>query len=417
MAQPETASYTSASQCLAQSENEYVKIEHSKDRGRYFIAKTDVPAGTVVLKSYPYATAIFDTQRKRVCAHCIYVHPTKSFSLHCKQCDQVYFCSQQCHDEYLGSGTAQNVNHQRICAPLRKLATLKADKHMKSVTKMILHLFWERARSECGVHWSRSQEQWWEVGETDITRGLEDLNLRKDIAPVESNFDMVLALESHYHRWTTDDCQSWKRLYAFLHTSLTECALLKESDDMDFIMHLISRVESNGFGMYWAKPSKKRDQDPFGRALFPHAAFFNHDCDRNCEATQLIGDDGTSEVEEPADIPVAEEQPLELNGEPGQEQQPKPVPSVFEFPRGAFRLMLVRTLCVAQAEKPLCISYIDWDQPVAARRRKLLEEYFFECMCERCVKESQAKPKTKKSSNKRHVTVSKTNKPARIDGL
>jgi hypothetical protein len=50
MAQLETFSYSSASQCLAQSENEYVKIEHSKDRGRYFIAKTDVPAGTVVLK-------------------------------------------------------------------------------------------------------------------------------------------------------------------------------------------------------------------------------------------------------------------------------------------------------------------------------------------------------------------------------
>lgn len=311
---------------------------------------------------------------------------------------------------------------------------------------MILHLFWERCRNECGVHWSRSQEQWWEVGDADITRGLEDLNLRKDVAPVESNFDMVLALESHYHRWTTDDCQSWKRLYTFLLTSLTECALLKESDTMDFIMHLISRVESNGFGMYWAKASKKRDQDPFGRgmfmsqhwcahfnltfayssvsiALFPHAAFFNHDCDRNCEATQLIGDDGVRETEEPAaeiSVDVTEGQQPTLDGEPDQEQQQSKaivVPSVFDSPRGSFRLMLVRTLRVAEAGKPLCISYIDWDQPVAARRRKLLEEYFFECMCERCVRESQVKPKTKKSSNKRLVTVSKTNKPARIDGL
>jgi hypothetical protein len=160
----------------------------------------------------------------------------------------------------------------------------------------------------------------------------------------------------------------------------------------------------------------------FSVALFPHAAFFNHDCDRNCEATQMIGDDGTLEAEEPAAVATVDStvgQQLGLDGEPDQEQQPKAivVPSVFDSPRGAFRLMLVRTLRVAQAEKPLCISYIDWDQPVAARRRKLLEEYFFECMCERCVKESQVKPKTKKSSNKRHVTVSKTNKPARIDGL
>jgi hypothetical protein len=136
---------------------------------------------------------------------------------------------------------------------------------MKSVAKMILHLFWERARKECGVHWLRSERQWWEVGHTDITRGLENLDLRKDIAPVESNFDMVLALESHYDRWTTDDRQSWKRLSTFLHASLAESSLLKETDSMDFIMHLISRVESNGFGMFWSKPSKKRVQDPFGR--------------------------------------------------------------------------------------------------------------------------------------------------------
>lgn len=195
----------------------------------------------------------------------MHVHPSKSFSLHCKQCDQVYFCSQQCNDQFLQSGKEHHVDHGRICALLRKLATLKADKHMKSVAKMILNLVWERARNEAGVHWVRSQGEWWKVGDLDVTRGLEELDLRRDITPVESNFDMVLALESHYHRWTSEDRQAWKKLGTFVHAALTEAKLLKEGDDMDFIMHLISRVESNGFGMYWSKPSKKRDQDPFGR--------------------------------------------------------------------------------------------------------------------------------------------------------
>lgn len=48
--QHESSSYLSVSQCLADSENDFVRIEHNKDHGRYFIAKTAVPSGTVVLK-------------------------------------------------------------------------------------------------------------------------------------------------------------------------------------------------------------------------------------------------------------------------------------------------------------------------------------------------------------------------------
>lgn len=112
----------------------------------------------------------------------------------------------------------------------------------------------------------------------------------------------------------------------------------------------------------------------------------------------------------------------EIEDSPGNEAeedgQPKVpvVPSVFDAPRGAFRIMIIRTLREAEPGKPLCISYIDWDQPVAARRRKLLEEYFFECMCERCVSESQVKPKPKRGNKKKPALI-QSNKPQRIDGL
>lgn len=167
-------------------------------------------------------------------------------------------------------------------------------------------------------------------------------------------------------------------------------------------------------------------------ALFPHAAFFNHDCNRNCEATQLVGDDGklSAAEEMPAAAATLDTNLVETcqkqassQEEETDEGQPKAInaPSVFDAPRGAFRLMIIRTLRAAEAGKPLCISYIDFDQPVAARRRKLLEEYFFECMCDRCVEESQVKPKSKRGGNRQTSNSQKqptpSNKPPRIDGL
>lgn len=139
--------------------------------------------------------------------------------------------------------------------------------------------------------------------------------------------------------------------------------------------------------------------------MFPHAAFFNHDCNRNCEATQLVGDfkvPSETDVEQgEADSVVTTASTTEQTvdqADGGQDEEssnpPVVIPSVFDAPRGAFRLMVMRTLRDVQAGKPLCISYIDWDQPVAARRRKLLEEYFFDCMCDRCVEESQLKSKS-----------------------
>lgn len=175
---------------------------------------------------------------------------------------------------YIESGSEHNVDHSRLCPHMRKLATLKADKHMKSVAKMVLLLYWEKARAERGVKWIRSQEEWWKIGDRDITSGLEGLNVNKDIEPVESNFDMVLALESHYDHWTSDDRQGWKRLGTFLQAALTEAKLLNGIDTYDTIMHMISRVESNGFGMYWMKANKKRDQDPFGRGMYKTCSYF-----------------------------------------------------------------------------------------------------------------------------------------------
>lgn len=44
---------------------------------------------------------------------------------------------------------------------------------------------------------------------------------------------------------------------------------------------------------------------------------------------------------------------------------------------------------VAEGEE-LCINYIDIKDNVAERRRQLLNNWYFDCVCERCAKELSA---------------------------
>jgi hypothetical protein len=70
-----------------------------------------------------------------------------------------------------------------------------------------------------------------------------------------------------------------------------------------------------------------------------------------------------------------------------QRQQLPTYPPVFSQPRGVFRMMMIRAIRDIQSGSALTISYIDSALPVASRRQKLLEDYYFNCLCDRCKKE------------------------------
>ncbi|KAI9095951.1 hypothetical protein DFS34DRAFT_560979, partial [Phlyctochytrium arcticum] len=167
----------------------------------------------------------------------------------------------------------------------------------------------------------------------------------------------IAALESHYPAWPSEDTRDWKKTKNFVIRLCDDCGLLKPEDRVppgpsskgdatDFILNLISRIESNGFGLW----SPKKEQC-MGRAVFPRASYFNHSCDPNAQCLQT------------------------------QKQ------------------MTITTRCAVAADESLTISYIDTNMPLQARRARLRNEYFFICMCERCVLEEKAG-----SDGKRKVT-------------
>jgi len=101
-------------------------------------------------------------------------------------------------------------------------------------------------------------------------------------------------------------------------------------------LRFLSALESNCFGV-WVGGSAT-----YGRAVYPSASLFNHDCAPNCESVQQ-GAGGLMEI-------IAR----------------RPIPAGTE----------------------LCIKYIDCDVPVSARRQELQRSYHFFCRCERCEAES-----------------------------
>ena len=236
------------------------EILESKDAGRYVIARTSLSVGTPVLETKPYAFGVFDAFRKRICAECL-ASTDSQFTLHCRTCDQVYFCSARCFKICLGAG------HHRVCKAYRKLATHKAPTHEKGVLKIVLSILYTKCVDE-GKHLDDSVRLLESVlGDMDESAiSIQNDDISGDTA--SSSWIQVDSLQSHFDDWPEDDIRSWRKTKQFIAQLLFESSLI-DSDTTDFLMHLISKVESNCFGVYSGKGVC------MGRAVYPTASYFN----------------------------------------------------------------------------------------------------------------------------------------------
>ncbi|KAJ3326537.1 hypothetical protein HDU76_012835, partial [Blyttiomyces sp. JEL0837] len=165
------------------------------------------------------------------------------------------------------------------------------------------------------------------------------------------------ALQSHLSDWDSETVKDWAKIKAFAVKMVQECAplpldvdlnILTEDDVVkdigDVIMHLFSKIESNGFGVWAPGGREGGDTVCAGRAVFPHASFFNHSCAPTCECIR----DG--------------------------------------------HFLYVKTLKPVKKDEELTISYINVNLPLLARRSQLKQDYFFDCACLRCITEEKSKP-------------------------
>ncbi|KAJ3004130.1 UNVERIFIED_CONTAM: hypothetical protein HDU68_005283 [Siphonaria sp. JEL0065] len=372
-----------------------IGLNTSPLRGRYLTALNDIAEGSEVVVAATFAAAPVDSSKKKVCATCL-DQAAKAHALRCVDCDQVFFCSKDCLDECMAGG------HDLVCKAFRRLATSKASLHEKSVMKLVLNILlgrWKQ-RKNPGID-SRAAFayipsinevlQQSDSGSNTITTTIE---IHDPLTPTPPTYKDVTNLQSHYHEWTEDVKREWKKIHSLVVAMLMESRELvdddliheSEGDDLDqVVMHLVSKIESNGFGI-WALKRKPvadpltasaadldgtticspasncleendTDRSPnstsneeygtgacIGRALYPHASFFNHSCIPTCEPIQY---------------------------------QTK---------------LIFKARHRIEAGQELTISYIDTNSPYAGRKSSLLQDYFFECKCMRCEADACAKP-------------------------
>lgn len=109
----------------------------------------------------------------------------------------------------------------------------------------------------------------------------------------------------------------------------------------ELFRHIMGSEYGNSFGI-WEEQKMLENREFLGYSVFPRASYFNHSCNPNITKCR-VG-----------------------------------------------RTMLFRLNKDVPKDEPLCIDYSSLlDQPVVKRRQLLRENWFFDCLCKRCVSELQ----------------------------
>lgn len=326
-------------------------MQRDVQRGRFVVAARDLAANETVLETSAYVIAPLESYKKRVCSGCLAYNATGRLALvGCKRhmCDQVYYCSETCRER-------DAADHDELCALWRRLASHDADRHIKSLLRVLTLVLLRR-----------HQEEEKEVVAQTGTAHIDAAGRPNTTVPVldelstneRGSWADFLRLQSHADSWTQEELREWRKTERFLAGAL----LPHMSAGGEPLQHYVSAIESNCFGAWTDKG------ETYGRALFLFASYFNHSCQPNCESIQH---NGTMAIVTRGPIPKGTE---------------------------------------------LTIRYIDVNIPCSTRRATLLAEYHFLCQCERCIAEAEAQVKPTytyaKSVNNRRPPGSTTKRRA-----
>ncbi|QLL30978.1 hypothetical protein HG536_0A07930 [Torulaspora globosa] len=117
--------------------------------------------------------------------------------------------------------------------------------------------------------------------------------------------------------------------------------IIRKDLSTELFRHIMGSEYGNSFGI-WEEQKVPENREFLGYSVFPRASYFNHSCDPNITKSR-VG-----------------------------------------------RTMLFTLNRDVPKDEPLCIDYSSLlDQPVVQRRQLLRENWFFDCLCGRCILELQ----------------------------
>lgn len=332
--------------------------------GRGCFATNKISKGTSVLcVDRPVGSAVAVPFKKEVCMWCFHYNGGKTMKFRIE--GKLYFCLETCHADFLHFDP-DGVLAQALCSAEdafqkcktldlpdivesphsdaqrwravedweQKVFRLKPGQRQKHFPKLTAEDFGEAKYVLSTVFFMYRSEQ----TEGAIPKFLEESLAAEKLQAELQLFDLLQLSELEKTQRYPYLVESYINIYKFIR--LVSPPPLVPYISPAAVRTIIGRNLTNAFGVWSPTTHADEGREFFGFAVYPSASYFNHLCE----------------------------------------------PNVTKQRRGA-SYTFTASRDIEEGEE-MCISYgIDGIEPVAERRRTL-SEWFFECMCTRCVRES-----------------------------
>ncbi|KAJ7054159.1 hypothetical protein C8F01DRAFT_1164138 [Mycena amicta] len=345
------------------SESRFFTRQTTSWGGRGVFASQAIPKDTHIHTSVPYTSIIYREFRKEVCAQCFaYAFDLRKNTWNVRLDlgpGGLWFCGESCRDEWIvGESTGElvaqvNVAVDRLAKSLEKG---RAKNRESASTPEILIPEASLSHETLDAAWTNAM-----LGDMAVTAALDDMELEyarfilsalirrhaedtaasntqqgnswSDLLELQNN--ELAYIQSRPHR---DALASHLRIFAFIRRAASTVPVLAPYVATS-VRAILSRDPGNVFGIY--EMNRTGDSEMFGWCMYVSASFFNHDCDPNVKK-QRTG-----------------------------------------------RAMSFYTTRDILPGEELCITYVDLEETVQARREQLSLNWYFACVCQRCKSESE----------------------------
>lgn len=356
-------------------------ISYQEGKGRCVTANEDILEGDVLFVWKPYALVPYVTYKDRICANCLSVSMEDKFS--CREnCGHVYYCSKKCEEEHW------NRYHQYECSFLRDIFSLVEfgfNDEVVNYARLVTRVLTQRLNDLVEKSNAISIENVWiSLAHSDkfsdakkhefgfisklltkyIVNDLLPHLIKNDVKPIDS-IHVFLPNSDEVEKIHINDVDQWLVEITQQKTCLTDPivnesmkVLLKKVfiliciEEINALFHITFKLEG------YASPPQT-----YAMGIYPSAAFVNHSCSPNLARFPVQQDRGHLCL---GDVVYFAARPIKKGEE-----------IAYSYLERDYKLYLQEETCSTQLIQSQLI-----------RRKKLKDEFFFECDCLRCCNES-----------------------------
>ncbi|CAF4642058.1 unnamed protein product [Rotaria sp. Silwood2] len=386
---------------LLNSISSYFSVKPTKYNGRGCFANTDLVQGTIIHEcSMPLSSTIARTFRKQVCEFCLeFVHgktlkfklmsqtnkKTKSMSTPASACSlALYFCSQTCMEKFIALDiddlyreSLLNVErlfikglNQRQYDLEKKKQQEEAELKQTKDIELFISQKWQEAEMNCQILLSKLKLK--------QRKNLNNLTYLIPKIDEDEYMEIKYIIGILFQMYKRDNCENDKLSSVSLSSLDLQIFQFIQSNDIEkirkypYLLHsytnkiykflkfstlrklqpyiipsiirsIIGKRLTNAYGIWSMDDESGGNKVSSGYSLYPSASFFNHSCN----------------------------------------------PNVINIEKG--RKVIFKLLRNIKKDEELCINYDSFINDDFEIRQNVLKEWFFDCLCERCVEEMNLK--------------------------